>query len=64
MKIGDTLTWRGHSYVLRGVEPMSLPGRRAELEDPINGARLRVPLAELEPAAAKQRRRRRSAQGE
>lgn len=48
--IGDHLTFNRRAYVLRGVEPMSLPGRRADLEDLISGERIRVPLADL-PAA-------------
>src|SRR5438094_689682 len=34
MKIGDLVTYQGRSYVLRGLEPMSVPNRRDELEDP------------------------------
>ena len=37
MKIGDLVTYQGRSYVLRGIEPMSVPNRRAELEDPESG---------------------------
>ena len=47
MKIGDLVTYKGRSYVLRGLEPMSVPGRRAELEDLDTGERLTVALDEV-----------------
>ena len=36
--------------MLRGFEPMSVPDRRAELEDAQTGERLFAPVGELEPA--------------
>jgi hypothetical protein len=36
--------------VLLGHEPMSVPDRRAEVEDPATGERFHVPLDELRPA--------------
>jgi hypothetical protein len=50
MEIGDLVTYEGKSYVLRGLEPMSVPDRKAELEDPESGDRRSVPL-ELVAAA-------------
>ena len=50
MRIGDRVIHGGRVYVLRGLEPMSVPDRRAELEDPRTGERLSVPFDELEPA--------------
>jgi len=47
MKIGDLVTYQGRAYVLRGLEPMSMPNRRAELEDPESGEAIVVPLAEV-----------------
>ena len=47
MEIGDLVTYNGKSYVLRGLEPMSVPDRRAELEDPENGELFAVPFALL-----------------
>jgi hypothetical protein len=47
MEIGDLVTYNGKSYVLRGLEPMSVPDRRAELEDPESGERLSAPFALL-----------------
>ena len=49
MKIGDLVTYQGRAYVLRGLEPMSMPNRRAELEDPESGEVIVVPLAEVSP---------------
>jgi hypothetical protein len=47
MEIGDIVTYEGRSYVLRGLEPMSVPERRAELEDLDTGERLSLPLDEV-----------------
>jgi hypothetical protein len=47
MEIGDLVTYNGKSYVLRGLEPMSVPDRRAEIEDLDSGESLSVPLALL-----------------
>ena len=49
MKIGELVTYEGRSYVLRGLDPMSVPNRRAELEDAETGERLVVPLDEVSP---------------
>ena len=50
MRIGDEVIYHGRVLVLRGLEPMSVPARRAEVEDPVTGERLVVPLDDLEPA--------------
>jgi hypothetical protein len=50
MKIGDLVSYEEKLYVLRGVEPMSVSDRKAELEDPASGERLRAPCAEVEEA--------------
>ena len=50
MRIGDPVIYRGRRYVLRGVDPMSVPDRRADLEDCETGERTRAPVAELEAA--------------
>lgn len=50
MQIGDEVIYHGRVLVLRGLEPMSVPLRRAEVEDPGTRERLVVPLDELEPA--------------
>ena len=50
MRIGDPVTYKGRRYVLRGLDPMGVPGRRADVEDVETGELLRVPVADLEPA--------------
>jgi hypothetical protein len=50
MRIGDEVIYHGRVLVLRGIEPMSVPCRRAEVEDPATGERFAVPLDELEEA--------------
>ena len=50
MRIGDSVIYAGKRYVLRGLDPMSVPDRRAELEDSETGELIRVRVAELEPA--------------
>jgi hypothetical protein len=47
MRIGDHLAYDGRRYVVRGVDPMGVPGRRADLEDLETGELIRVPIAEL-----------------
>ena len=49
MEIGDLVTYNGKSYVLRGLEPMSVPDRKAEIEDPESGEVQSVPVALLTP---------------
>ena len=49
MKIGDLVLYLGRPYYVRGFEPMSLPDRRALLEDAQTGERVNVPVDELEP---------------
>ena len=50
MRIGDHVTYQGRRYVLRGLDPMGVPERRADLEDSETGEQIRVPFVELEPA--------------
>ncbi len=47
MEIGDLVIYNGCAYVLRGLDPMSVHDRRAELEDPESGERLSVPFEEV-----------------
>lgn len=47
MEIGDLVTWRVRAYYLRGIEPMSVPDRKAHLEDARTGERVTAPLREL-----------------
>ena len=48
MKIGDPVLHEGRRYYLRGLEPMSVPDRRAVLEDAETGEEITAPIAELE----------------
>jgi hypothetical protein len=50
MEIGDLVTYEGCVYVLRGLDPMSVPDRHAQLEDPATGALISAPLAEVSPS--------------
>jgi hypothetical protein len=47
MEIGDLVIYAERAHILRGVEPMSSPGRCAQLEDPQTGQRLFVPLDQV-----------------
>lgn len=49
MAIGDHVLYQGRRYRLRGIDPMSVSDRQAELEDLESGERVRVPLDEVEP---------------
>ena len=51
MRIGDQVLYHGRVLVLLGHDPMSVPDRRAEVEDPETGERFVVLLDELEPAS-------------
>ena len=52
MAIGDLVLFNGRRYILRGVDPMSLTERQAELEDPDTGARMRVKLDDVHEVEA------------
>jgi hypothetical protein len=47
MRIGDLLDYEGKQYILRGLDPMGVPERRADLEDVETGESIRVPIADL-----------------
>ena len=51
MQIGDLVTYQGKPYYLRGLDPMSVPDRRADLVDPTSGARVSAPLADVRPCS-------------
>ena len=51
MNIGDPVLYQGRRYYLRGLDPMSVPDRRAMLEDAETGERLSAPLEEIEPCS-------------
>jgi hypothetical protein len=50
MRIGERVNYDGRLYVVRGLDPMGVPERRADLEDVETGDRIRVPVAQLERA--------------
>ena len=47
MRIGDSVTYRGKRYALRGLDPMGIPDRLADIEDVETGEAIRVPVSEL-----------------
>jgi hypothetical protein len=47
MRIGDPITYQGKRYVLRGLDPMGIPDRLADIEDVETGEVIRAPVAEL-----------------
>jgi hypothetical protein len=47
MEIGKVLTYNGRTYVLLGMEPMSVPDRKAELRDTETGEIVSVPCSIL-----------------
>jgi hypothetical protein len=48
MRIGDKVNYHGIVLVLVGHEPMSVPERRAQVEDPVSGERFNVAYDERE----------------
>jgi hypothetical protein len=50
MRIGDLVAYAGRQYVVRGLDPMGVPERRADLEDAETGEIVRVPIAALAAA--------------
>jgi hypothetical protein len=47
MRIGDTVLYEGQEFILRGLDPMSVENRQAELQDPRTGEVVRVPLGQV-----------------
>ena len=47
MEIGSLVTYQGRAYYLRGLDPMSVTERRAELEDVFTHERITAPLDEV-----------------
>jgi hypothetical protein len=47
MEIGSLVTYRGRAYYLRGLDPMSVSDRQAELEDAITNEHISVPLEDV-----------------
>ncbi len=49
MEIGQLVLYDGRAYYLRGLDPMSVPDGRADVEDAETGEPQRVPIADLRP---------------
>jgi hypothetical protein len=49
LRIGDHVVHDGRVYVVLGLDPMGVPGRRVDLRDLETGERRRVPVAEVAP---------------
>ena len=47
MEIGDLVSHHGRACYLRGLDPMSVPDRRAHLEDARTGERFTAPLVDV-----------------
>ena len=47
MRIGDLLDYEGKRYILRGLDPMGVSDRRADLEEVETGERIRVEIEKL-----------------
>ena len=47
MEIGSLVTYKGRPYYLRGLDPMSVSDRRADLEDVFTHERINVPLDDV-----------------
>ena len=50
MAIGDLVLYNGRHYYLRGIDPMSVSDRRAQLEDAESGEVVRVPVDAIQQA--------------
>jgi hypothetical protein len=48
VRIGDTVLYDGRLYVLRGLDPMSVPDRQVSLEDTAEGGLIHAPLKDVE----------------
>ena len=57
MKLGDLVLYQGRLHYLRGLDPMSVPDRRAVLEDAETGEEVTARIGDLEapPANGNQR---------
>jgi hypothetical protein len=58
MQLGSLVIHKGRPYYLRGLDPMSVSNRQAELEDAFTGVRISVPLEEVEERRGGDGRRR------
>jgi hypothetical protein len=58
MQLGSLVIHKGRPYYLRGLDPMSVSDRQAELEDAFTGTRVFVPFDEVEERRGPDRGRR------
>ena len=56
MEIGSLVTYQGRPYYLRGLDPMSVSDRQAELEDAFTHERISAPLEEVVDPKGEQQR--------
>lgn len=52
LHIGDYVTFRDRTYVVRGMSPMGIPHRRLQLEDLDTGEQVEVSAAEMQRVEA------------
>ena len=50
MTLGSLVSYAGRTYYLRGLDPMGVADRRADLEDAETGEHFQAPFSEIEPA--------------
>ena len=55
--IGDLVSYGGRSWYLLGLEPMSVPERRVDLEDVRTGEHVTVPLTDVQRAPPRRLRK-------
>ena len=51
MEFGSLVSYAGRTYYLRGLDPMGVADRRADLEDAETGEHLQALFSEIEPAS-------------
>jgi hypothetical protein len=51
MRLGDKVIWNGRPYLLCGVDPMGVSGRKAHLEVIETAEQIRVPYEQVSEAS-------------
>ena len=49
IRVGDTVLYRDHAYVVRGISPMSATLKRVQLEDQETHELVEAPAEDLRP---------------
>jgi hypothetical protein len=57
MRLDEIVIYKGCPHLVRGLQPMSVPDPRVQIEDPASGERRWVPLGELHQAEGEPLRR-------